>query len=270
MWGEKKKKKKPRVQVALNTLRAEGVEAFKSYIDAEIREAELLHTLAERIGRAQNLGDNKESARREVEDRLRILDPEAVAGAPEAAVPGPEPGRAVPDLALVKAVLNPREDELFRCCASGNVSRFKRLFKYGKIDINMGSECGTLLSFASYKGHANLVRELLSMPGIDVNLAHQTGMTPLYYAAQEGHAEVVKLLLNTRGINVNLSVHTGATPLYIAAQKGHVEVVRLLLAAPGINVNLAEVEGTAPLCIADSNGTGGGGGVTSGCADCQD
>ena len=57
---QKKKKKKSRVQVALNTLRAEGVEAFKSYIDAEIREAELLHTLAERIGRAQDLGDNKE------------------------------------------------------------------------------------------------------------------------------------------------------------------------------------------------------------------
>ena len=49
--GQKKKKKKPRVQVALNTLRSEGVEAFKSYIDTEIREAELLRTLTERIKR---------------------------------------------------------------------------------------------------------------------------------------------------------------------------------------------------------------------------
>ena len=286
VWGEKKKKKKPRVQVALNTLRAEGVEAFKSYIDAEIREAELLHTLAERIGRAQNLGDNKESARRVVEARLRVLDPESVPVIAQAA--GPGPGRAGPDIAPVKTELSPREDELFACCASGNVRKFKRLFRDGKIDINMGSEYGTLLCNASFNGHAGLVRELLSMPGIDVNLAHQNGMTPLYYAAQAGHAgvvkllldarginansatltgatplyiaaqngheEVVKLLLDTRGINVNISAHTGATPLYIATQKGHVEIVRLLLAAPGINVKLAEMAGAAPLCIAAQMG----------------
>ena len=235
--GQKKKKKKSRVQVALNTLRAEGVEAFKSYIDTEIREAELLHTLAERIGRAQNLGDNKESVRRVVEARLRVLDPESVPVIAQAAGPGPELGRTGPDIAPVKTVLNPREHELFGCCVSGNVSRLKKLLRYGKIDINTGSEYGTLLSFASFNGQAGLVRELLSMPGIDVNLAHQNGMTPLYFAAQAGHAEVVKLLLDARGINVNLSALTGETPLYVAAQEGRVEVVRLLLAAPGININ---------------------------------
>ena len=246
-----KKKKKPRVQVALNTLREEGVEAFKSYIDAEIREAELLRTLAERIGRAQNLGDNKESARRVVEDRLRVLDPESV---PVIAQAGAELGRAVPDIAPVKAELSPREYELFTCCASGNVRRLKQLLRYRKIDINMGSEYGTLLCSASFNGHAGLVRELLSMPGIDVNLAHQTGMTPLYRAAQNGHVEVVKLLLAARGINVNLTEMEGVTPLYIAAQNGRVEVVKLLLAAPGININLAEMEGATPLYIAAQNG----------------
>ena len=57
--GEKKKKKKPRVQVALNTLRAEGLEEFKGYIEAEIGEQELLRTLVERIGRAQGPGRQK-------------------------------------------------------------------------------------------------------------------------------------------------------------------------------------------------------------------
>ena len=252
--GQKKKKKKPRVQVALNTLREEGVEAFKSYIDAEIREAELLRTLAERIGRAQNLGDNKESARRVVEDRLRVLDPESVPVIAQAVGPGAELGRAVPDIAPVKAELSPREYELFTCCASGNVRRLKQLLRYRKIDINMGSEYGTPLCSASFNGHAGLVRELLSMPGIDVNLAHQTGMTPLYRAAQNGHVEVVKLLLAARGINVNLVEMEGVTPLYIAAQNGRVEVVKLLLAAPGININLAEVEAATPLYIAAQNG----------------
>ena len=252
--GEKKKKKKSRVQVALNTLRAEGVEALKSYIDAEISEAELLHTLAERIGRAQVQGDNKEAARRVVEARLRVLDPESVPVIAQAAEPGPGLGRAGPDIAPIKTELSPREDELFGCCVSGNVRRLKQLLRYGKIDINMGSQYGTLLNYASYNGHAGIVRELLSMPGIDVNLAHQTGMTPLYFAAQEGHVEVVKLLLAARGINVNLSAYTWATPLYHAAQEGHVEVVKLLLAAPGINVNSTQMAGATPLCIAVQEG----------------
>ena len=57
--GEKKKKKKSRVQVALNTLRAEGLDEFKCYIEANISERELLRTLTERISRAQDLGDRK-------------------------------------------------------------------------------------------------------------------------------------------------------------------------------------------------------------------
>ena len=244
--GQKKKKKKPRVQVALNTLQEEGVEAFKSYIDAEIREAELLRTLAERIGRAQNLGDNKESARRVVEDRLRVLDPESVPVIAQAAGPGAELGRAVPDIAPVKAELSPREYELFTCCASGNVRRLKQLLRYRKIDINMGSEYGTLLCSASFNGHAGLVRELLSMPGIDVNLAHQTGMTPLYRAAQNGHVEVVKLLLAAPGINVNLAEMEGATPLCIAAQVGQ-EEVKLLLDAPTVRIDARKADGATAL-----------------------
>ena len=249
-----KKKKKPRVKVALNTLRGEGVEAFKAYIEAEIGETGPLRTLVERIIRAEDLGGIKNTALKAVEARLRVLDPESVPVIAQAAGPGPEPGRAGPDIAPVKAELSPREDELFACCASGNVRKFKRLFRDGKIDINMGSEYGTLLCNASFNGHAGLVRELLSMPGIDVNLAHQNGMTPLYYAAQAGYAGVVKLLLYARGINVNISAHTGATPLFLAVQNGYVEVVRLLLAAPGINVNLAKMGRATPLYVAAQEG----------------
>ena len=249
--GQKKQKKKPRrVQVALNTLRGEGVEAFKAYIEAEIGEAGPLRTLVERIIRAEDLGGVKNTALKAVEARLRVLDPEASAGVPAAADPGAGQGRAGPDMARVKTEPSPREDELFGCCNSGNVKRLKHLLRYGKTDINMGSQYGTLLGFASFKGHSGIVRELLSKQGIDVNLAYQNGMAPLYFAAQEGHAEVVKLLLDASGINVNLPAHTGATPLYHAAQEGHVEIVKLLLAAAGIKVNLAEMAGATPLCIA--------------------
>ena len=253
--GQKKKKKKSRVQVALNTLREEGVGALKSYIEAEISEAELLRTLTERISRAQDLRDNKEAARRVVEARLRVLDPESVPVIAQAAEPGPGQSRAKTDKARVRSELSIRERELFDACSIGDIRKLTRLLRYVTIDVNIGSEYGTLLCIASYNYKLGIVRELLSRPGIDVNLATEDGGTPLLYAAQRGYAEVIKLLLAAPGINVNLATDDGVTPLYIAVQEGHVEVVRLLLAAPGINVNTATLDvGAAPLITAATKG----------------
>ena len=253
--GEKKKKKKSRVQVALSTLRTEGVEALKSYIEAEIREAELLRTLTERISRAQDLGDNKEAARRVVEARLRVLDPGSVPVIAQAAEPGSGQSRAEPDKAPVKSELSIRERELFDACINGDIRRMRRLLRHVNIDINMGSRYGTLLCIASDNYRLGIVRELLSRPGIDVNLATEGGGIPLYYAAQGGYVEVIKLLLAAPGINVNLATDEGVTPLNLAVQEGHVEVVGLLLAAPGINVNSKLLKSDAtPLNIAAEKG----------------
>ena len=253
--GQKKKKKKSRVQVALNTLREEGVGALKSYIEAEISEAELLRTLTERISRAQDLGDNKEAARRVVEARLRVLDPESVPVIAQAAEPGPGQSKAGPDIVPVKSELSIRERELFDACIFGDVGKLRRLLRHVNVDINIGSQYGTLLCYASYNGRPGIVRELLSRPGIDVNLATQEANTPLYFAAQDGYVEVVKLLLAAPGINVNLAEKSGSAPLSIAVEQRHVEVVGLLLAAPGINVNTKLLKSDAtPLNIAAERG----------------
>ena len=253
--GQKKKKKKSRVQVALNTLREEGVEAFKKYIEAEIGEVELLRTLVERIMRAQDLGDNKEAARRVVEARLRVLDPESVPVTAQAAEPGPGQSRAEPDKAPIRSELSIREIELIDACINGDIGKVRRLLRHVNIDINMGSEYGTPLCIASYNGRSGIVRELLSRPGIDVNLATEEGGTPLFYTVQEGYVEVIKLLLAAPGINVNLATDEGVTPLYIATEVGHVGVVELLLAVPGINVNSATLDvGAVPLSTAAVKG----------------
>ena len=262
--GEAKKKKKSRVQVALNTLRGEGVAAFGAYIETAIGEEELLRTLVERIMRAEDLAGVRKEALVVVEGRLRL--PEQMAGreSPGAATPAPgvppyalnrgqEPEIAV--IAPARSVFNRKELQLFGACARNNLGRFKYLISHVNIDINMANRQVTLLNGAAGWGHARIVNELLSMPGIDVNLAEKNGATPLYLAAQGGHVEVVKLLLDARGINVNLAALTGVTPLYIAAQQGHVEVVKLLLGAPDIDVNLAMLtHGSAPLLIAANNG----------------
>ena len=270
--GGEKKKKKSRVQVALNTLRSKGVAAFGGYIEAEIGEAALLHTLVERITRAGDLGSVRAEALAMVKARQCLLDPGGGAGAVGADMPvwEPEPEIAVP--APVRSEMSLREKELFLSCIIGDVGRFRRFFRRGNFDVNKGGKDGPLLCMAAYLGYTGIVRELLSAPGIDVNLAKQSGFTPLLLASQNGHAEVVELLLEKKGINVNLVSLNGDTPLilaahynfpkiveqlvrrgahvnqafsrsttalYTAAYYGHVEVVRVLLQAPGIRVNHA-------------------------------
>ena len=225
---EKKKKKKSRVQVALNTLREEGVEEFKKYIEAEIGEAELLRTLVERINRAQDLAGVSNTALRVIDEHMRRLDPDAA--------PGEEQAAEMPVPAPVKTELTRREAELFAACAGGDVSWTRRLLKL-TVDVNMANQSGTPLGMAVLYGYTGIVRELLSKPGIDVNLATKDELTPLYLAAVLGHAAIAGLLLDARGINVNLAAPDGTTPLCIAAFHGYEEIVRLLLAAPNINVN---------------------------------
>ena len=251
-----KKKKKSRVQVALNTLRAgeeveKGVEAFKRYIEAAIDEAELLHTLTERITRAQDLGDRQQPALEAVKSRLRALDSMAVADMPQAVAPGPGMFAEKPLMAPVRTLLNIREEELVDCCFKGNAVKFKQLLRFGNVDVNLAIKNGTLLFTAALRGHVAIVRELLSKPGIDVNLAQKSGGTPLFAAAQKGHVEVVRLLMEAPGIKFNLGTyHGGTTPLVVAAFKGLKDVVEILLTARNININVRQHDGATPLFTA--------------------
>ncbi len=249
--GGRKKKKKSRVQVALNTLRGEGMAAFGAYIDAEIGEAEILRTLVERINRAEDLGGVRKEALGVVEGRLRLLDPGGDAGAPEAAAPaqrGQEPEKAV--VAPVKSELTLRETMLFGACTGGNIRNLKRFLRHECVDVNISDEQATLLGYAVYRGHTDIVELLLKQPNIDVNLAQKEGAPPLYLAATRGHVEIVRLLLGARGINVNLAQSKGVTPLFIAAQKGYEEVVKLLLAVRGIGVDVQMSDGATALYVA--------------------
>ncbi len=248
--AEQKKKRKPRTQVALNTLRAAGVEAFAGYIEAEISEVELLHTLVQRLHRAEDLGDKNAGALAAVAERMRSLDRMTHPLAPPA--PAPERVRVVEQavVAPVKYLLTKREMDLFHCCARGNAKKLRDLFRYGATSPNTAEWQGTFLCHAAYNGHEAVVRELLCLPGIDVNLGQGTGATPLFLASQQGHIEVVKLLLAEPAIKINLSTRLGATPLHMAAQFRRTEVMKLLLEESNIQLDAREQEGATPLYYA--------------------
>ena len=251
----KKKKKKPRVQVALNTLRKEGQEAFRDYLEAAIDEAELLRTLAERINRAQNLEDVRDAALRIVVTRLRALDTEA--GAAAAHVAGPGQGEIAESAVVVPMImtLSHREQALVDSCSRGDIRKFRQHLNIGSTDINMMTRSGTFLTLATFYGRTSIVRELLSKPGIDINLPHWTGATPLFLAAQQGYVEIMKLLLALRGIKPNLGeLGHKTTPLIIAAHTGREEAVNLLLANDDVKINLRQADGgTAIFAASEGN-----------------
>jgi hypothetical protein len=88
---------------------------------------------------------------------------------------------------------------------------------------------GDALRRAASVGDLAKVKELLAA-GVDANAANAYGGTALSFASDKGHAEVVKLLLeHGADVNVKDRFYT-ATPLLWAVEHGHAEVVRALLA----------------------------------------
>ena len=70
---------------------------------------------------------------------------------------------------------------------------------------------------------------LLGAPGIDVNRMDKIGRTPLRWASFNGHAAVVKLLLGAPGIDVMRADKQGQTPLEVARTAGQsAEMVAIL------------------------------------------
>ena len=255
--GKKKKKKKSRVQVALNTLRDDGVEAFHHYIEAEIGETDLLHTLTERISRAEDLVVKRAGALAVVEERMRVLDPKAAQVPPQAAASGRR--QVVEKAVIAPAVtsLSLKERDILKCCLYGNAGKLRRLLMHGEVNLNVGIADATPLILAASKGHTAAVRELLSARGIDINLAQNKGGTALFMAAQLGYVDIVNLLLEDGRINVNLATLDECTPLCIAAQHGKEQVVRLLIRRPDIKVDARQFDLATPLfCAAQDGFTG--------------
>ena len=248
---KKKKKKKSRAQVALSTLRADGVETFQRYIEAEVGETGLLCDLTERINRAQDLENVRDAALGVVAARLRALDPQAGAATPQPAGNGQGEIAETAVITPMKMTLSYREQGLVDSCLKGDVNKLRSLLKFGSIDVNMATGWGTLLSIAAFYGHTAIARELLSIPAIDVNLGQWKGATPLFLAAQHGHVDLVKLLLAIRGINPNLGMlGLKTTPLIVAANKGREEVVKILLTASSVRINLRQADGSTAIFAA--------------------
>ena len=131
---------------------------------------------------------------------------------------------------------------LIEAAKNGDLSGVKSALSRGTSSNTKDENGTTVLTWASYNGHEDVVKLLLDK-GAEVDAKHSTdGRTAMWFASQEGHAEVVKLLLE-KGAEVNTKrTTTGATSLLLASKNGHIEVVKLLL-EKGAEVNVRTIDG---------------------------
>ena len=71
------------------------------------------------------------------------------------------------------------------------------------------------------------VQELLYI-NVNPNFHDKYGITTLIWASWRGHLDVVNQLLDCKEINVNLQINYGNTALMRASMRGHLDVVKKL------------------------------------------
>lgn len=92
----------------------------------------------------------------------------------------------------------------------------------------MGASFRGVLLLAATRGDLDLVKALVTR-GYPPSHADGSGYTALHYAAARGHADVVRYLLSRPGVGLDAQSTKGETPLALAAKNSHEGVVRLLL-----------------------------------------
>lgn len=107
----------------------------------------------------------------------------------------------------------------------------------------------TPLIWASYCGHAGIVRYLLAH-GAEVNAYDKTTLlAPIHFAAKNGHLEVLRALCE-KGVNVddwgNFLSDKRVSPLCLAARYSSFQVVDYLI-SKGANVNFKDSDNWTPL-----------------------
>lgn len=87
--------------------------------------------------------------------------------------------------------------------------------------------CGTLLHYASLRGHIDVITELLLFAAY-LDARDENGRTPLHLAALYGHDQVCDLLVSA-GANVLSRDHENLSPIHCAIQKEYHRIVEIMI-----------------------------------------
>ncbi|XP_060080735.1 serine/threonine-protein kinase TNNI3K-like [Ylistrum balloti] len=138
------------------------------------------------------------------------------------------------------------------CIFGGSESLIDLLLKKNVKSSDLSKNQFSALHLATYKGDTECVQYLLDHDKVDVNLAGNSGATPLHIAAKCGHAEITSALLES-GAKVNVEDAVKFSPLHVACNFGQERVVELLI-SHGADVNISGGVGDRPLHLACAKG----------------
>ena len=150
------------------------------------------------------------------------------------------------ELGADKAIIaNEFGTPLHQAAANGHVSTVKAMLRAGcPVDVVDNDGCSVLL-VAAVSGNAEMIREIVSTPGCDINAADRLHMTPLHKVAQYRKTEAALELIR-HGAKKALPCYKLGTPLHVAAVFGHVSTVKAMLRA-GCPVDVVTSDGWSVL-----------------------
>lgn len=119
------------------------------------------------------------------------------------------------------------EKDLLYHAKFGNLIGVKECIENGA-DINARGSYGTPLMVASYYGHLEVVKYLVSKKA-DINLEYDIKGSALRRATIGGHLEIVKHLVEN-GADMDFNHSNVGTVLNAASESGHIEIVEYLVA----------------------------------------
>ncbi|XP_041358916.1 SMC5-SMC6 complex localization factor protein 1-like [Gigantopelta aegis] len=156
--------------------------------------------------------------------------------------------------------------EVFTASSKQSKTTMKKLVN----KVNKRNSKGeSLFHLACIRNDTHALRQLLQIPGVDVNVQDYAGWTPLHEACNHGHLECVEMLLKfvpaktvdsyfnndnkCPKVDFLLSTPDGITPLHDAVNNNKVDVCRMLLKYGGIRLLKAKTEqGLYPVDLAQT------------------
>jgi ankyrin repeat protein len=147
---------------------------------------------------------------------------------------------------------------LVEAAKRGDLPEVRRLLQEGA-DVNQRGQYGvTALSEAAYKGHLPVVQELLTVPGIDINVRDDDGdytitrVADVYGRAEHPnpvYLDIIQALIDA-GCDVNVRDGNNTSALSHACYRENYDLVLMLLAVDDIDVNIRDVDEDTPIMIA--------------------
>ena len=142
--------------------------------------------------------------------------------------------------------------DLIREVKAGRLDGVKALLAESPALLDVADESGyTPLRWAGIRGESEIAR-LLVGAGANPNSVGADGGTPLHGAAHHDDSEMMDAFINSGG-DIHLHNQWGRTPLHVAARRGCLEVARILLDA-GADPNATTAEGWSTLNVAYRGG----------------